>query len=163
MNIETFEDLLLSARQQADAQRLLFVFARSELPDDCTAEQRQRYEAGMGGALVPLMEVDKMPEELSAFSQLVEESDAVCPGSRCPGTGPLFLSLLWQGRARFLPPAPMRTFRSGAWWTPSGWAPLRPFITLIGRGNWSSSCDALRLPQLLENVTFWLLMITGEN
>jgi len=74
MNIETFDDLLLSARQQSDAQRLLFVFAGSELPDDCTDEQRARFEVGMGGAVVPLMVVDKTPEELSGFPQLIEES-----------------------------------------------------------------------------------------
>ncbi len=74
MNIQTFEDLLISARQQADAQRLLFVFAGSELPEDCTDEQRARFENGMGGAVVPLMMVDKTPEEISEFSQLIEES-----------------------------------------------------------------------------------------
>jgi len=74
MKIETFDDLLRTARQQPDAQRLLFIFAGSELPDDCTPEQRARFEAGLGGALVPMMEVDKLPDELTNFEQLVTES-----------------------------------------------------------------------------------------
>lgn len=94
MNIETFDDLLLSARQQSDAQRLLFVFAGSELPDDCTAEQRARFEAGMGGALVPLMEVDKMPEELSGFPQLLEESTQFAQGHRAKDWSIVFVAAL---------------------------------------------------------------------
>ena len=39
---------------------LLFVFAGAELPDDATPEQRQRFAEGAGGALVPLMCVDKV-------------------------------------------------------------------------------------------------------
>lgn len=74
MNIESFDDLLQAARQQSQPQRLLFVFARIELPPDATAEQRARFEAGQGGALVPLMCVDKTPQELSGFAALVEES-----------------------------------------------------------------------------------------
>lgn len=74
MNISTFDDLLHAARQQADPQRLLFVFAAVELPDDCTPEQRARFEAGQGGVLTPLMCVDKTPDEISAFRTLVEES-----------------------------------------------------------------------------------------
>ena len=74
MNISSFEDLLHAARQQPEPQRLLFVFADVELPDDSTAEQRARFQAGEGGTLVPLMSVDKKPEELDTFGALVEES-----------------------------------------------------------------------------------------
>ena len=74
MNISSFEDLLQVARQQPEPQRLLFVFADIELPDDSTAEQRARFQAGEGGAFVPLMSVDKKPEELDTFDMLVEES-----------------------------------------------------------------------------------------
>ena len=59
MTISSFDDLLLQARQQAEPQRLLFVFSGAELPDDATAQQRARFEAGAGGALTPLMCVDK--------------------------------------------------------------------------------------------------------
>jgi hypothetical protein len=79
MNISTFDDLLQAARSQPDPQRLLFVFAGVELPDDATPAQRERFEAGQGGALVPLMCVDKRPDELASFSALVEESGQFGP------------------------------------------------------------------------------------
>ncbi|NDP62120.1 ribonucleotide reductase subunit alpha [Polaromonas sp.] len=74
MSISTFNDLLQAARSQPDPQRLLFVFAGVELPDDASPAQRERFEAGQGGALVPLMCVDKRPDELDSFSTLVAES-----------------------------------------------------------------------------------------
>ncbi|CAN5348718.1 hypothetical protein BH10PSE16_BH10PSE16_13300 [soil metagenome] len=74
MTISSFDDLLQAARAQPEPQRLLFVFAGIELPDDATPEQRERFEAGQGGALVPLMCADKRPDELASFGALVEES-----------------------------------------------------------------------------------------
>jgi len=74
MNISNFDDLLRAARAQPEPQRLLFVFAQAVLPDDSTPEQHARFEAGEGGALAPLMSVDKIPEELSTFAALAEES-----------------------------------------------------------------------------------------
>ena len=74
MNISSFDDLLQAARSQPEPQRLLFVFAGVELPDDATPAQRQRFEAGQGGALVPLMCVDKRPDELKSFGALTQES-----------------------------------------------------------------------------------------
>jgi hypothetical protein len=74
MNISSFDDLLHAARRQAEPQRLLFVFAGAELPPDSTAAQRNRFATGRGGALVPLMCVDKAPGELGTFAELVEES-----------------------------------------------------------------------------------------
>jgi len=74
MKISSFDDLLRAAREQSEPQRLLFVFANAVLPDDSTPEQRARFEAGQGGALTPLMSVDKTPEELGTFAALVEES-----------------------------------------------------------------------------------------
>lgn len=79
LNISTFDDLLRAARQQPEPQRLLFVFARAELPDDSTPEQRRRFAAGAGGALIPLMCVDKTPDELGTFSALVAESRSPGP------------------------------------------------------------------------------------
>jgi hypothetical protein len=79
VNISTFDDLLRAAREQSDPQRLLFVFTNAVLPDDSTPEQRARFEAGQGGALMPLMSVDKTPEELSTFTALVEESRQFAP------------------------------------------------------------------------------------
>jgi hypothetical protein len=74
MNIESFDDLLRAARSQPEPQRLLFVFAGAELPEDSTPEQRARYQAGEGGSLTPMMSVDKSPGELESFAALAEES-----------------------------------------------------------------------------------------
>lgn len=74
MIITDFQKLLDTARQQAEPQRLLLVFARAELPEDATSEQRAGFEQGEGGALVPVMYVDKKPEEVRSFAELVEES-----------------------------------------------------------------------------------------
>ena len=79
LSIASFDDLLRAARQQPEPQRLLFVFACVELPGDSTPEQRARFAQGGGGALAPLMCVDKSPDELETFSALVEESRAAGP------------------------------------------------------------------------------------
>lgn len=79
MNISTFDDLLRAARAQTLPQRLLLVFAGAELPDDASPEQRARHAAGEGGALAPLMCVDKAPDELAGFEALVEESRGFGP------------------------------------------------------------------------------------
>jgi len=74
MEISSFDNLLQAARAQPDPQRLLFVFAQADLPEDATPEQRARFQAGEGGVLVPLMSVDKAPDELDTFAALVDES-----------------------------------------------------------------------------------------
>src|SRR5450631_4159284 len=74
LSISNFDDLLRVAQQQTEPQRLLFVFTGAELPEDSTIEQRVRFEAGAGGALVPLMCVDKALDELTTFAALAEES-----------------------------------------------------------------------------------------
>jgi hypothetical protein len=74
MNIYHFDDLLLAARNQPLPQRLLFVFTTSELPDDCSAEQRADFEAGDGGALVPIMCVDLSPLDIDNFAQLKQKA-----------------------------------------------------------------------------------------
>lgn len=74
MNITTFDELLAAARQQREPQRLLLVFAGAELPEGSTPEQAAGFEAGQGGALAPLMCVDKTPGELGSFAGLVDEA-----------------------------------------------------------------------------------------
>ena len=75
MQIASFDDLLRAAHAQPEPQRLLFVFAAAELPDDATPQQRADFEAGHGGALVPRMCVDKAPHELDSFAALVRETE----------------------------------------------------------------------------------------
>lgn len=79
MNIECFDDLLRAARQQAQPQRLLFVFVGAVLPADATDEQRACFDAGEGGELTPLMCVDKAAGELGSFDALCAEAAAAGP------------------------------------------------------------------------------------
>lgn len=74
MSISSFDDLLLAADQQSEPQRLLFVFTASELPEDASAEEKARFESGEGGALKPIMTVDKLPAEVASFDALLDES-----------------------------------------------------------------------------------------
>lgn len=75
MHIASFDDLLNAARYQPLPQRLLFVFAGVELPDGSSPQQLADYAAGHGGALVPLMCVDKSPQELESFAALAAEAE----------------------------------------------------------------------------------------
>lgn len=76
--IARFDDLLQAARQQPEPQRLLLLFAGASLDADATPAQRAAFEAGAGGALTPLMCVDKTPEELAGgFAALAVEADAM--------------------------------------------------------------------------------------
>ena len=79
MDITHFNDLLAAARQQTQAQRLLFVFAGATLPAHATADQRAAFEAGESGELAPLMCVDKDPADITDFAALVAESAAAGP------------------------------------------------------------------------------------
>ncbi len=74
-----FDQLLQAAIRQPDPQRLLFVFATADLPDDATPAQRRRFSAGRGGALAPLMCVDKGADDLSDFESLVAQSRLAGP------------------------------------------------------------------------------------
>ena len=74
MNIATMKDLLSASRTQTQAQRLLFVFTKAELPEDSSPEQHAQFVAGRGGALVPVACVDKTPDEITGMAQLVKES-----------------------------------------------------------------------------------------
>ncbi len=74
MNITGYESLLAAARQQPEPQRLLFVFLQASLPEDSEDDEKDCFNSGQGGALEPVMCVDKTPDELGSFSDLVEES-----------------------------------------------------------------------------------------
>ena len=79
MNISTFDDLLQAARQQAQPQRLLLVFAGASLPAGATAAQRASFDAGESGELAPLMCVDKDPQALAGFQALAAEAATLGP------------------------------------------------------------------------------------
>lgn len=74
MSLHDFADLLKASRQQPEPQRLLLVFAAAELPRDATAEETARFERGEGGALAPVVCVDKLPDEIESFPALLDES-----------------------------------------------------------------------------------------
>jgi hypothetical protein len=74
-----FELLLQTATQMSEPQRLLFVFTTAGLPDNASARDRERYFAGVGGTLTPIMCVDKSPTEIADFEALVTESRRAGP------------------------------------------------------------------------------------
>ncbi len=74
MTIDSFPTLLQAARKQAQPQRMLFAFARAELPDDAGTAERSAFAERRGGALAPVMCVDKLLDELGSFDELVAES-----------------------------------------------------------------------------------------
>ncbi len=75
VNIASYESLLSAAKQQAEPQRLLFVFLKASLPEQHNDEEVSRFHAGKGGALRPIMCVDKTLDELGSFSDLAAESE----------------------------------------------------------------------------------------
>ena len=75
MSLTSFQDLLNAAQQQPEPQRLLFVFAKVELPQNASAQQIERYENREGGTLTPSLCVDKAPSEIESFAALVAESE----------------------------------------------------------------------------------------
>lgn len=74
MELSSFDDLLRMAMQQTSLQRLLLVFCKAELPEEATSQQKAEFEAGEGGALVPVASVDKFPEALGSFAELSAET-----------------------------------------------------------------------------------------
>lgn len=72
--ISSYTDLLKAANAEPAPQRFLFVFCRAELPDDASSAEKAAFANGEGGALTPVVCVDKTPEEASDFGALVEES-----------------------------------------------------------------------------------------
>lgn len=79
MTVSHFDQLLKVAASQPDPQQLLFVFTAAELPADATIAQRERFLAGGGGTLAPLMCVDKAPSELTGFSDLAAQAKLAGP------------------------------------------------------------------------------------
>ncbi|MDN5863664.1 MAG: ribonucleotide reductase subunit alpha [Gammaproteobacteria bacterium] len=74
LTLDSFEALVEAARAQPEGQRFLFVFLKAELPGGSSDAQAERFEAGEGGALVPVMYADKGRYEVSDFNSLVAEA-----------------------------------------------------------------------------------------
>ena len=69
--ISMFNDLLEMTAEQPDPQRLLFLFAST----DVTNKTRKRDDKK--GTITPTMVVDKLPDELSDYPSLVKEADSI--------------------------------------------------------------------------------------
>jgi hypothetical protein len=74
MNIDSYTALLHAARAQSQPQRMLFAFARAELPEGSGKAEKAAFDERRGGALAPVMCVDKTLDELTTFDALVAES-----------------------------------------------------------------------------------------
>ena len=105
-----FDQLLQAATSQPEPQRLLFVFVAADLPDDATPAQRQHFTAGSGGALAPLMCVDKGPDDLSDFESLVTQSLVTQSREAGPAWQVVFAAGLGGRDAR--PPSPEQVDRA---------------------------------------------------
>ena len=71
---QMFSQLKDMAMQQAEPQRLLFLFTQAEgskKPSDATSKDPQR------GMITPKMCVDKLPSELGDYQDLVKEADSI--------------------------------------------------------------------------------------
>ncbi len=67
--------MLAVAKQQHEPQRFLFVFLKTSLPKDNKGDEEFRFLNGLGGALTPVMTLDKPLNELTNFEDLVTESE----------------------------------------------------------------------------------------
>lgn len=74
MTIDSFTTLLEAARAQPQPQRMLFAFARAELPEGAGSAERAAFAERRGGTLTPVMCVDKTLDEIGSFDELVAES-----------------------------------------------------------------------------------------
>jgi len=75
VQITNYETLLEAGREQSCPQRFLFVFAKSQLPEEHSEEEAARFKKGHGGELTPMMCVDKPLDELSTFAALALEAE----------------------------------------------------------------------------------------
>ena len=75
VDIVNYETLLVVGKEQKEPQRFLFVFLQAALPKDHEGDEEQRFNSGQGGALLPIMCVDKALDDLTNFADLVKESE----------------------------------------------------------------------------------------
>ena len=68
--VTDFQSLINAAKEQAQPQRLLFLFAKAETEENPAKNQHR-------GTLTPVMCVDKLPSELGTFSAFCKEADDI--------------------------------------------------------------------------------------
>ncbi len=68
---QLFKDLLVKTSEQSEPQRLLFLFADTDVKNPKKSKHHQK------GTITPTMCVDKLPEELTDFDNLVKEADNI--------------------------------------------------------------------------------------
>ncbi len=71
--ISKFSDLLDMVAKEDEPQRLLMLFAKAEGGSSNPKKQRKKQR----GTIEPVMCVDKLPEEIESFTQLVAEADNI--------------------------------------------------------------------------------------
>ncbi len=74
VEITDYDSLLSVAAMQVQPQHFLFVFLKKSLPEDHKGDEEFRYTVGLGGALTPVMTLNKPLNELTNFTDLVTES-----------------------------------------------------------------------------------------
>ncbi len=67
--ITNFSELLVTASNQDQPQRLLFLFAKAQ--NEAKTKNKQ------SGTISPVMCVDKLPEEMTSFKDFIKEADAI--------------------------------------------------------------------------------------
>jgi hypothetical protein len=76
MQLSNFSDFLAAARAHPEAHRQQLGLPGAQHPHAPTPRQARRFEEGRGGALAPVMCVDKGLDELADFGVLADESRA---------------------------------------------------------------------------------------
>ena len=69
--MKTFKELLKLTHEQEQPQRLMFLFANAESTNSKKSKKHQK------GTILPVMCVDKLPEELTTFAALKAEADTI--------------------------------------------------------------------------------------
>ena len=69
--MKTFKELLKLTHEQEQPQRLMFLFANAESTNAKKSKKHQK------GTILPVMCVDKLPEELTTFAALKAEADTI--------------------------------------------------------------------------------------
>ncbi|MFT6206389.1 MAG: hypothetical protein ACJA0T_000286 [Colwellia sp.] len=69
--MKTFKELLELTHEQEQPQRLMFLFANAESTNAKKSKKHQK------GTILPVMCVDKLPEELTTFAALKAEADTI--------------------------------------------------------------------------------------